>query len=441
MSAGLAQAVERAVGAAEMLRPDEWPRVEGEPVPTAAPASVEALGECLRAARAASARVLAAGAGTWLDAGGGGWPPGGVDLVISTRRLSRVVSFEPDDLVATVEAGLPLASLADALDAGGEWWPVDPLGGGTVGATIATGSSGPLAAGYGWVRDNVLGLTVVLADGRVVRPGGLGGRVVKNVAGYDLTRLLTGSWGTLGVVVEAHLRLGPRPRADSTAAVFADAPGTLLALARRLNQAALRPAASELLSPQAAGPLGVEANRWQMWVRWHGPETAVAGALEGARRLAAGIGAPVEVGPAGGRAWARLAEIETRTDARLTLRWQGLPTALLDGLRLTRAFLGGQTPATLAAPSLGRLWLFVPAATWAAAPARVWADRIARFQKEAERRGAWLVAERAPAEVLATVDPWGDPGAAVRVLRGLKAAFDPENRLAPGRFRWAGASG
>jgi glycolate oxidase FAD binding subunit len=374
--------------------------------------------------------VLPAGAGSWLEAAG--LPRHGADLVVSTRRLDRLLSFDPDDLVATVQAGHPLARLGPALAERGEFWPVDPLGGdATVGAVLATGSSGPLAAGFGWTRDNVLGLTVACADGRVIRPGGRGGRVVKNVAGYDLVRLFTGSWGTLGVIAESHLRLAPRPQADRTIAVFADEPETLLTLARAFDMAPLGPAACEMLSPAAAGPLGVEANRWQMWARWLGSARAVGAASARARVVAASARADAEERT---DAWARITTIEEKVGAPLALRWQGLPTALRDGLRLTRAFLGGQTPPAVTAPALGRLWMWVPAATWDSAPPGVWADRVARFRQEAERRGAWLVVEKAPIEVRSTVGISGEPGAAARIFSGLKQAFDPQGVLPPGRW-------
>lgn len=447
----LTRALESALGAEALLPQDEWVGLNGRRIATVAPPSIEQVSECVRVVADHGGRLLPCGHGSWLDAAATGREPP-PDVVIGTRRLDRVLSFEPDDLVARVQAGMALKDLAAVLEARREWWPVDPLGSvATVGATIATASSGPLAAGFGPVRDHVLGLTVVLADGRVIRPGGRGGRVVKNVAGYDLVRLFTGSWGTLGIIVEATLRLSAFPRSDCTAVFFADEPGTLLTLARRLESAPLRPAACEALSPSAAGALGLEADAWQMWVRWLASESAVSSALEYARSAARELGTRWEraehgeradsrgVPLAGGHAsgWHLLREVEERVGAQLTLRWSGRPSKLPEALDLVRAFLGGQTPAALVAPSLGRAWVFVSPAAWSAAPLRVWIDRVSGFRGEAARRGAWLAVERAPEAVSATLDPAGDPGPAVRVLRGLRGAFDPRSTLARARFGWA----
>jgi glycolate oxidase FAD binding subunit len=145
-------------------------------------------------------RIL--GAGTWLDAG---------HPVRATRTLSLaddhgVVAYSPGDLTITVRAGTTLAEIADALRAHDQWLALDPEGGSavTIGATVATGSYGPAAGLYGTVRDQLLGMTVVTGRGEIVRPGG---RVVKNVAGFDLTRLMTGAWGSLGVITEVTLRV------------------------------------------------------------------------------------------------------------------------------------------------------------------------------------------------------------------------------------------
>lgn len=142
------------------------------------------------------------GRGTWLDSG---------HRVTASRTLSLagdrgIVAYSPGDLTITVRAGTTLAEIAEALREHGQWLALDPDGGldVTIGATVATGSYGPAATLYGTARDQLLGLTVVTGRGEIVRPGG---RVVKNVAGFDLTRLMTGAWGSLGVITELTLRV------------------------------------------------------------------------------------------------------------------------------------------------------------------------------------------------------------------------------------------
>jgi glycolate oxidase FAD binding subunit len=138
--------------------------------------------------------------------------------VVSLRALAGIVAYEPGDLTITVRAGTTLRELADATRPRGQWLALDPAGSadGTIGATVATASSGPLAHAFGTPRDLVLGLEAVTGTGDVIRAGG---RVVKNVAGFDLVRLLTGSWGTLGAITEVSLRLHARPAHDATFAL------------------------------------------------------------------------------------------------------------------------------------------------------------------------------------------------------------------------------
>lgn len=149
----------------------------------------------------------------------GGWPPAGGGepplLVVRSDRLATIEDYEPADLTVTVGAGMSLAQLDGVVRARGQWLPLDPPGwmDRSVGALVAEGASGPLRAGFGTVRDHLLGATLVTGDGRIL---GLGGRVVKNVAGFDLLRLTVGSRGTLGLLASVTLRLHPLPRADRT---------------------------------------------------------------------------------------------------------------------------------------------------------------------------------------------------------------------------------
>jgi hypothetical protein len=177
--------------------------------PRVAPDSVDAVALVLGTAYEEGWRVRVEGAGTWMP----GDAP--ADLVLTTRRLDRVTAVAPEDLTATAEAGAPLDTLRERLAERGAWIALDAPGQAarTLGSVIATATAGPLRQGFGPVRDHLLGLSVVTGDGRVVTSGG---RVMKNVAGYDLTKLHTGGFGAFGVVVAAHLRLRALPRTDVT---------------------------------------------------------------------------------------------------------------------------------------------------------------------------------------------------------------------------------
>jgi len=178
-------------------------------IPRVAPASPDAVALLLGTAREEGWRVRIEGAGTWMPA------DAPADLALTTRRLDRIPAIEPQDLSATAEAGIGCDILRQQLADRGTWLALDPpgLAGRTLGSVVATATAGPLRQGFGGVRDHVLGVTFVTGDGRLVQSGG---RVMKNVAGYDLTKLEAGGFGAFGVIVLVHLRLRALPRADLT---------------------------------------------------------------------------------------------------------------------------------------------------------------------------------------------------------------------------------
>ncbi len=201
------------------------------------------------AARAEPVRVV--GGGTWLDAGR---PCHGSTLALGEH--AGIVDYVPGDLTLTARAGTPLDEVRAATAAHGQWFPLDPVAGpgATIGATVATASDGPLAGALGRVRDLVLGLECVTGDGTVIRAGG---RVVKNVAGFDLVRLQTGAWGTLGVITEVTVRLRARPLHERCLVLRGDERMSLEARLAPLVDLRLEPLAMELLSPALASALGV----------------------------------------------------------------------------------------------------------------------------------------------------------------------------------------
>ncbi len=231
-------------------------------LPRATPDTAESLSLVCRLAHEEGWKIRVEGHGTWLAA------DAPADLALSTRGLDRVVSVSPADLVATVEAGTPMEALRRRLAEEGMWLAIDPPGRPerSLGSVVATATAGPLRHGFGPVRDHVLGCTVATGDGRLVRAGG---RVVKNVAGYDLTKLQVGGFGGFGVIAEVHLRLRTLPRADVT--IIARGPrDSLTSAARDLLAAGLLPATLELLSPA----LAAEPD-WTLAARFAGTDAAV----------------------------------------------------------------------------------------------------------------------------------------------------------------------
>jgi len=272
---GAAGARREAAGSSELTGADERSPARG-------PAAVRRGGGVREDVRrlatdvAAAARdgrsVRIAGGGSWLRAG----RPVQDAPVLSTRGLAGIREYVPGDLTLTAGAGTPLSDIQRAAAEHGQWLACDPLGvpDGTLGATIATASYGPLATHYGTPRDLVLGLEFITGSGTVARAGG---RVVKNVAGYDLSRLMIGAWGTLGVVTEISLRLHARPEAERSLAVRLDDTG--VGRAREfLARAPFVPLAFEILNQSAAAALGLE-RRTTALIRLGGNPDALAAQL------------------------------------------------------------------------------------------------------------------------------------------------------------------
>jgi glycolate oxidase FAD binding subunit len=213
--------------------------------------SVDAVRDTIREAAARGTGLRIAGRGIWLDAG----RPVRASGSVSTREFAGIVDYVPGDLTLTARAGTSLTEIRAATAEHNQWLALDPFGpdDGTVGATVATASAGPLSTFFGTPRDLVLGLEFVTGGGTVARGGG---RVVKNVAGFDITRLLTGSWGTLGVITEATLRLHARPEADVSMAVSIGGTGLDLSRLREaLRRFPFLPYACEVVNSALARAL------------------------------------------------------------------------------------------------------------------------------------------------------------------------------------------
>lgn len=275
--------------------------------------SVQIVAERIREARSSRRSLRITGAGTWLAAGR---PVNAVDT-LSLGDDRGIVEYVPGDLTLTTRAGTPLADIEKATASERQWLPLDPWGGdgGTLGATLSTATSGPHSHAMGLPRDVVLGVEFVSGSGQIVRAGG---RVVKNVAGFDLTRLMVGSWGTLGVITEATVRLRARPELTRTIAIaVSDSHVALTELAVKLRALPFTPLASELLNADFARRLKL-GEGVTLLARAAGNERSVAAQLETLRRL--GESSEVEES-----VWNALRSSESADDA--TWRWSKLPSA------------------------------------------------------------------------------------------------------------------
>jgi FAD/FMN-containing dehydrogenase len=371
-------------------------------LPRAIPDSADALSLVCRLAHEERWKIRIEGQGTWLAT------DAPADLTVSTRGLDQVVSVSPADLVATVQAGTPFESLRRRLADEGMWLALDPPGRPerSLGSIVATATAGPLRHGFGPVRDHVLGCTVATGDGRLVRAGG---RVVKNVAGYDLTKLQVGGFGGFGIIADVHLRLRALPRADMTL-VARGTRDTLTSAARDVVAAELVPAALELLSPA----LAAEAD-WILAARFLGTDAAVQGDV---RRLA----------PIGGLAWQPLAPDRTAAFWGLVARGsQGGPITLRlgvlgDGVDETIDLLAHDLDEGLLAAGAGAGMI-----RWTGdAPV----ERLRGVRRAAAAREIPMTLERAPWGVRRALGHFGAYREGVGQLVGrLRETFDPGHCL------------
>jgi glycolate oxidase FAD binding subunit len=398
--------------------------VDGVPVARVArPVSVEEASQVLRAAADDGLAVAFAGGGSKLGLGN---PPERADLLVSTERLDQVLEHAAGDLVVRAQAGVRLADLQATLAPAGQWLALDPPEpGATLGGVVAANASGPRRLRYGTVRDLIIGITVVLADGTVARAGG---KVVKNVAGYDLAKLFCGSFGTLGLVAEVIFRLHPVPAAASVVTFRAEAPERVGQAVQRLLRSALEPSAIELQLDEWGWP-----GRLTTVFEGIGPgvEAQAAAAVE----LLGQIGEAAVAGPG-------------ETDAALH-QLGALPFEKAE-LAFKATFPPAELPGLLAGGVLGRDGqLRVHAGTgvaWLASSARegdLRADhpavpRVVAWVAETRERlaavGGGLVVVKAPAHLKRELDVWGPPGDALGLMRRVKERFDPGRRMSPGRF-------
>lgn len=383
------------------------------------PESVPACCELFVRAAERRLRLGIIGGGTALGVGN---PPGALDAVVVSRRLDRVVDYAPEDQVIVVEGGMTLARLQALARQNGQWLGVDAphASNATLGGLVAVGGFGPRRARYGAIRELLLGVALVRADGALARGGG---KVVKNVAGFDLPKVVAGSLGSLGLIAEVTLRLHPLPEASATLRLSGlTAPGVVSAMLA-LRQAQLEP--SSLLALLDA------QGRFELGVRLEG---FAQGVDRDARKLAELSPALEASGPerlehdAVTSFWQRAES--PRTSCSLRVRIQALPTQLPDCLTWIAPLLGALEGARF-------VWYATLGIGFVAgdpdSPAAV-LEALASARAAAVAAGGALLVDAAPSALRAEFDAWGPLPSAFPIMRELKQRFDPERRLNPGRF-------
>jgi glycolate oxidase FAD binding subunit len=419
MKTGDRRALVSALGA-EGVREHEPEEVDALPIGvTLAPASAEALAGALRVLHERDLAVLVRGGGTRLRFGN---PPRRAACFLSTERLAEVEELDAEEGVARVGAGAALRELRARANGAGWDPPLDAPGATTsVGGLLACAALGPRVAGFGRPRDAVLGMDVVLASGARTR---CGGRVVKNVTGYDLAKLYTGSLGTLGVIASAWLRLRPLP--ERVAVVAATLPSEPGALERALAAAQLPGARAVAvvdgaLAPDLAGDPAPGSNGRVFVAELAGDAPVVEAALA---RVAADLGAR----PAPASALERVREIQGASPGErgLRVRVDALPARVHAGAERLRD-AGARL---LVYPGAGLAFAFFDLAA-DAGDARA---ALAAARDAARAGGGGFVLEEAPLAVKRAHDVFGDPPGGLGIMRALKQRFDPQGILNPGRF-------
>ena len=381
----------------------------------------------MRLASRAGWSVVPAGAATWLDAGN---PLKRVTIIVSTRRLNQIIGHEPADLVATTQAGGTLDAFNQMLSQGGQWLPLDPPDDGraTIGGVVSTGLSGLQKCGYGPPRRYVIGMKVVLAQGTLVK---VGGRVVKNVAGYDLCKLFTGSYGTLGIIVELTFKLRPRPAKEVTV-LASGSIASLLEAAQSILKAPLFPVGLELISASMAHTLNVDthADNPALLARFAGPEQTVIYQAERAVSLSrnqAGI-AEAETVPNDEGLWRGLAVAPLNFAEAVIWRAMTRPTSLCT--LIEEASKRGSDSLWQAGIAEGRLRLIDVSAT----ETDQCVVQLERLRVQSQSIAGSLVLEAAPLEIKQRFDSWDDFGASKALMQRVKHQLDPNGILSLGRF-------
>lgn len=382
------------------------------------------LAEVIGCAHDNNWRVLPCGSKSKLSWGG---LVENVQLIVSTERLNQVIQHAVGDLTVTVEAGANFTHLQDTLAKAGQFLALDPAApeSATIGGIVATADSGSLRQRYGGVRDQLLGITFVRADGQIAKAGG---RVVKNVAGYDLMKLFTGSYGTLGIITSVTFRVYPLPPSSQTV-VLTGAADAIAQASTTLRSSALTPTAADLLSSQLVARLGI-GKGLALIARFQSMTESVK--QQSTRLLEVGqqLGLQGAIYSAGDESnlWQKLrAEMRASTTKPvITCKIGVLPStaqATLTQLDSIAPEIG--LGLIHSGSGLGLLRLETDAEML---------ETILKMRSHCQSQGGFLTLLQAPISLKQQLDVWGYAGNALDLMRRIKQQFDPQNILSPHRF-------
>ena len=404
------------------------------------PNGVEAVSQALSLACKGGYKVTPWGGGTQMALGN---VPKRVDLVLGLGRLNHMLFHEPGDLVASVEAGMSLATLQEELATKGQWLPLEaPLPSkATIGGILAANASGPSRLSYGTARDWLIGINVVHADGTVTKAGG---RVVKNVTGYDLNKLYVGSLGTLGVIVEATFKVAPQPHTTATLmATFQSMSAALESAQELLNQSTM-PNALQVVNSEAMSSLpGSTVTRNAgagLLALFSGREKAVKRRSDDAARaikVKTAITAESLAQEEGDALWQSLTDLgwDRQASPALMATVSTVPSHVSDVLPAIDSLSGsGPTPGIVADVGSGLVRVLWGRQGDSLPTSQTIQEIIKGLREAAQRLGGYVIIEKCPLDIKPTLDVWGDSFEGMDIMRRIKQELDPARILNPGRY-------
>lgn len=399
------------------------------------PANADEVASVLKIAAQKGIAVIPIGCGSSLDIGN---PPRRADIFLSTERMNAITDYEPSELTAVTGAGCTLGALNLHLEPHRQFLPWDPAGGDrrTLGGIASIGWNGPLRLGFGQPRDWILGVEFATADGNIIKSGG---RVVKNVAGYDLTRLFVGSLGTLGIITSLNVKVRPQPATEISVIIRSNDRNDLWRLASATLARDVMPVALELVSASAARMAGIDfiGRADLLCVRVAGEDPDVREQALAFERLASehGLQAPERMGIENIRAlWGGLTDLPA-TGAPIVLRISVSPKELRETVSKTVSEFSVvmEEFSYTASPAFGTLHVMLDGVI---DDARI--DTLARsiesLRKSCQETGGTVTIIRAPVELKQRVDVWSPVGSSEQLMIATKRLLDPSGIMNPGRF-------
>ncbi len=349
-----------------------------------------------------------------------------VDLVVSTQRLNQLIQHAVGDLTITLESGTKFADVQDILGTAGQFLALDPTApeSATMGGIVATADTGSLRQRYGGVRDQLLGMSFVRADGQIAKAGG---RVVKNVAGYDLMKLFTGSYGTLGIITSVTFRVYPLPEASGTLVLTGTADAIAQALTS-LRSSALVPTAADLLSSGLVARLGI-GQGFGLLTRFQSIPESVKQQSAALLQVGQQLGLQGAVYSAGDEAdlWQKLQQqiSASSTEPVITCKIGVLSSAVVATLTQLERIAFQSSGLLHSGSGLGLLRFEANAAT---------PQKILEMRSLCQSQTGFLTLLEAPMSLKQQIDVWGYNGNSINLMRSIKQQFDSNNILNPNRF-------